>query len=518
MIQKALEKDRDRRYQSAAEIQLDLKRLRRGKGSAEAADVVAAAPPLRERLRSRPGSGSVKRLAVLPFSKGAGDAETDYLADGLSDSLIDCLSELPNVKVMSSASVSSYRGKEVDPKSAGRALGVGFVLTGRLEARGQTLMVAAELVNARDNSHVWGDRFNRRLSDLLDVENEIARAITDKLRVKLTESDKQRIVRRLNLNPEAYHLYLKGRYAWNRRTAASLNQGIAYFKQAIEKDPDYALAYSGLADCYIFLGWNSILAPGECMPRARAAAEKALQIDPTVAEAHSSLGLVRLFYEWDWHGAENEFRRALELNPEYAVARQWYSIQLLVFGRKEEALREMERAVQSDPLSLPVGTIAAYAYYLVRDGRRALDQIEKVIELDRNLSIGHFVRGNICEQLLGSYAEAIAEFEAAVTLSNRNCAMLGALGHCYGLMGDVVKAEALLKELEEAAAHKYVTPRAAAWILLGLGRHQEALQWLEKAFQERSAWVILVNLAPVYDSLRDTPQLGDLTRRYGIPG
>lgn len=520
IIEKALEKDRDRRYASAADIQLDLKRLTVGEQSDSIVDgsVPATRAPERERPRGRSGSGAVKRLAVLPFSRIGGDSGTEYLAEGLGESLIDYLSELPNVKVMASAAVAPHRDKAADPRAVGRALGVGFVLTGRLVVHGQNLRVAVELVNARDNSHVWGNHFNKSLSDLLAVENEIARAITNELRVKLTDSDKQRIARRLTGNPEAHRLYLQGRHAWNRRTAASLNQGIAYFTQAVEKDPNYALAYSGISDCYTFLGWNSILAPGECMPRARSAAEKALEIDPLLAEAHSSLGLVRLFYDWDWTGAETEFRRALDLNPDYAVARQWYSIQLLVFGRQEEALREMQRAIESDPLSLPVATIVAYAHYLVRDGRRALEQIERVIELDPNLSIGHFVRGNICEQLLGRSEEAIAEFEAAVTLSNRNCAMLGALGHCYGTAGEVAKAEALLKELEDTAAHKYVTPRAPAWILLGLGRREAALHWLEKAFQERSAWVILVNLAPGYDLLRGSVELRDLTRRYGIPG
>ncbi|HEV2426376.1 MAG TPA: protein kinase [Terriglobia bacterium] len=513
IIQKALEKDRDRRYRNAGDLQLDLRRL----GSAQAKPVPIPPGPPAERQRVRPGSGAVKRLAVLPFKKVGGDAETDYLAYGLGESLIDGLSELPNVKVIAAATVEAYRDKEADPKTVGRALGVGFVLTGRLVAQGQNLRVAAELVNTRDNSHVWGHRFNRSLSDLLDVENEIAQAITSELRVKLTESDKQRIARRLTENPEAYQLYLQGRWAWNQRTLASLNQGIACFKRAIEKDPHYVLAYSGIADCYTFLGWNSLMAPGECMPRARAAAEKALEIDASVAEAHSSLGLVRLLYDWDWAGAEAEFRRALELNYQNAVAHQWYALLLLVLGRREEAVREMELAVQGDSVPLPVGTIVAYAYYLLRDGRRALEQINGVLQSDPNLYIGRFVRGNICEQLLDSYEEARADFEAALVLSNRNASMVGALGHCYALTGEVAKAEQLLKELEEASAHRYITPRASAWILLGLGRHDEALQWLEKAFQERSAWVILANLAPIYDSLQGRPQLRNLTERYGIP-
>lgn len=510
IILKALEKDRNRRYQSTAEIQLDLGRLRRDKRG----PAVVPAGPQAERGSD---SGSVKRLAVLPFRRLGGDAETEYLAFGLGQSLIDGLSQLPNVRVMGAAAVEPYREKAVDPITVGLELGVGFVLTGTLVARGQSLRVRVALVNAADNYQEWGRHFDRTLSDLLDIENEIADAIVTQLRVKLTDSDRQRLSRRPTENEEAYRLYLQGRYAWDQRTAASLNEGIGCFKKAIEKDPNYALAYSGIADCYTFLGWNSLLAPGECMPRARSAAQKALSIDADLAEAHSSLGLVRLLYEWDWAGAEAEFRRALDLSSQNAVAHQWYALLLLLLGRREEALREMELAVQDESVPLPVGTIVAYAYYLLRDCRRALEQIDKVIESDPNLYIGRFVRGNIREQLLGSYEEARADFEAGVTLSNRNAFMLGALGHCYGAMGEVANAEALLKELEEASAHKYVTPRALAWILLGLGRHKEALQWLERAFQERSAWVILVNIAPIYDSLRDDPQLRDLTLRYGIP-
>jgi DNA-binding SARP family transcriptional activator/Tfp pilus assembly protein PilF len=476
-----------------------------------------ATAELHQQIESGAFQQGISRIAILPLCNESADPELDYLTDGLTESIIENLSQLPALRVMAWNTVVRYKGHQnsVDPRTIGRSLGVGFALTGKLVVRGQTLVIAVELINARDNSHVWGGKFQRGLSDLLDLENDIASAITEKLRLTLTESDKYRIARHPTSNPEAYALYLKGRYAWNRRTAASLNQGITYFKQAVEKDPRYALAYAGIADCYALLGWNSVVVPTDCMPRARTAAEKALEINPGLAEAHASLGIVRLFFDWDFSGAEGEFHRAIEINPEYAMARQWYAFQLVILDRQQEAFEQLERAVQSDPLSLSISTLAGYAYYLLRDTRRAIEQIEKVIELDANFAPARFVRGSIYE-LLGSYAQAAEEFESAAGLSARNPAMLGALGHCYGAAGQTGKAENLLDELQAMAGRTYVTPRAIAWVLLGLERQEEALEWLEKTFQERSAWALLVKLLPVYDNLRSNLRVGDLLRRYHL--
>jgi len=303
---------------------------------------------------------------VLPFVNAGGDPNAEYLSDGITESLINSVSQIPGIKVVSRSSAFHYKGKDVGARTVGRELGVRAVLTGRIVQRGDGLSIRAELVDARDDTHLWGEQYNRRLSDILAVQEEIAGDISGKLRQRLTGEEMKRLTRRSTENPEAYGLYLKGRYHWNKRTGQDLQKGIGYFQQAIEKDPTYALAYAGLADCYAVLFLYAGLPSSENFPKAKAAASKALEIDDTLAQAHAALAFTHEVFYWDFSAAEKEYRRAIELDPKYPTAHHWYSLYLSGLGRYEQAIAEAERAYELDPLSPIISTNRAVALVRAR--------------------------------------------------------------------------------------------------------------------------------------------------------
>ncbi len=495
IIDKCLEKDRNLRYQHASEVRADLQRLKRDTDSSK---VAAVTEP------------QVLRVAVLPFENLGGNPETEFLSDGITESIISSLSQSTGLRVISRASVFRYKGSNIDLPVISRELNVSAVVLGRMVQRSEELLISVELVDPRDSSVVWSTRLRRKMAEILALEEEIAQGIAENLRSKLCDSKK-----RPTENPEAFQLCLKGRYHWNKRTEDSLRKSLECFNLAVEKDPSCALAYAGVADTYGMLVWNMMVSPRDGLPKAKAAASKALDIDGELAEAHSSLAFVKLFYEWDWQGAEREFQRAIELNPNYAMTWQWYAMELAALGRHEEALRETDRALQLDPLSMSINTTTGLLFYLVREYELAQEQIRKTLDLDASFFPAHFVRGCI-QQQLDHREEAVKELQEAAELSHRLPLFLGALGHGYAIFGDNEKAGEILQELLAMRQNKYGSSFCIAEIYLGLGEVDRALDWLEKACDERATWMIFLKVHPIFERLHAQPRFIEILRRMGL--
>jgi TolB-like protein/Tfp pilus assembly protein PilF/predicted Ser/Thr protein kinase len=544
ILSKALEKDRKLRHQSASDLRADLQRLKRDTDSARVAALsgvvpAAGAKPWWRRKTALAAAGlalaallalgtwfavfrapgeAIDSLAVLPFVNASNDPNTEYLSDGISDSLINNLSQLPNLRVMARSTVFRYKGKEADPQKVGEDLRVRAVLSGRLLQRGDTLIVRAELMDVAKGSQLWGGQYNRKASDVFALQEDLSKEISEKLRLKLTGDERKRLAKRPTENAEAYQLYLKGRHFWNKRPRSSdVEKGIEYFQQAIEKDPDYALAYAGLADSYAVLGaWESDarIAPREVMPKATAAAMKALALDDQLSEAHASLGFVSLHYDWDWREAEKQLKQAIALNPNYATAHHWYSHYAMAMGRSEESLAASKRALELDPLDDTINAHLAWHYYYARQYDQAIAQSRKTLELNPNSFWAHYFLGLAYEQKR-MFAQAIPEFQQAIAVSSATFAK-GALGHAYALLGNRSEALRLLSELKEPSPRGYVPSYNISVVYEGLGEEQ-AFQWLEKAYEEHSSWSVYLKVEPRLDPLRSDPRFADLLRRIGLP-
>ncbi|HEX2714528.1 MAG TPA: tetratricopeptide repeat protein, partial [Candidatus Acidoferrales bacterium] len=399
-----------------------------------------------------------------------------------------------------------------------RELNVDAVVEGSVLRSGGRVRITAQLIHAATDQHLWAESYERDFRDVLSLQREVARAVANEIQIQLTPQEQVRLSSARTVDPEAYQLYLKGRFYWNKRTEADLYKGIQYFQQAIDLDPNYALAYSGMADCYSLLGWDlfGALAPREALPIAKAAAGRALEKDDSLAEAHSSLAWTKLAFDWDWAGAEREFKRALELNPGYAVAHQWYAECLAGMGRYEEAGAEAKQARELDPLSLTINTIAGWILYFDRQNDQAMAQFRRTLELDPNFWVAHWTLGRAYEQKR-MFAEAIAELQRASALSAGSPLSLAALGHAYAVSGQTVGAQHVLAQLKELAEKRYVLPYSIATIYAGLGETDEAFRWLERAYEERSGWLIWLRAEPVSDALRPDPRFQDLLRRIGLP-
>jgi TolB-like protein/Flp pilus assembly protein TadD len=438
----------------------------------------------------------------------------EYLSDGISESLINGLSQLPDVKVIARSSAFKSKGTEVDLKELAKALGVEAILTGRLTQRGENLSISVELVNASDKTQMWGEQYDRKMSDLLAIQREIAREIVEKLKLKVSGEEKG-LAKHYTESNEAYQLYLKGRFYWNKRTGEALKKSIEYFNQAIEKDPSFALAYVGLADCYVVPA--NPLPPREVMPKAKAAAMRVLELDETLAEAHASLARVLAAYDWDWTSAEKEYKRAIELNPRYAIAHQWYGGCLAVMGRSNEAIAERKRAQELDPLSLIINFELGSAFYYARDYDQAIEQFQKTLELDQNFPPAHVSLPAAYEQK-GMYGEAIAEFKSAIPRKGGSEWTLSkaGLGHVYAVSGKKSEARTVLEELKQLSGQEYVPAPGIALIYAGLGEKDQAFAWLDKGYEERSFQMQWIKIEPRWDSLRSDPRFQDLMRRVGL--
>ena len=459
---------------------------------------------------------AIDSVAVLPFVNASTVSDTEYLSDGITETLIRQLSQIPRLKVMARSTVFRYKGSSIDPQKVGRDLNVRAVLTGRVLQHGEVLTISMELMDVRDGSQLWGRQYNGKLADTLAVQEDIAREVTDKLRLRLAGVEEKRLTEHVTENAEAYQLYLKGRFYWNKRTPDGIQKAVESLHRAIEKDPSYALAYAGLADCYHVPA--NPLPPREKMPLAKAAALKALQLDGTLVEAHTTLARVLFVYDWDWPAAEKEFKRAIELNPRYAPAHQWYGGYLSAIGRFREADAEKKRALELEPLSLIVNFEVGLAFHYSRNYDQAIDQFQKTLELDANFPPPHTFLAAAYEQK-GMFEEAITAFQRAISVTQgpaKTLAMAG-LGHVYAVSGRKTEARKILAELQRLSEHSYVQATDVALVYAGLGDKDKVFAWLDKAYEEHSFALSNLKVEPRFDLLRSDQRFADLLRRIGLP-
>lgn len=464
-------------------------------------------------LAARSGGYSV---AVLPLDNAGGDPETEYLADGITDGLIAYLSRLPGIRVMARSTVFRYKGQSVKIGDLARELNVQAALFGRILGREGKLEIDVELVEGRNGWRLWGEQYRRELSDLLAIQEEIAREISDKLRLHLNPEQEVKLRKRSTENTSAYQDYLRGRYHWNKMSEEGLRKGIEHFERAIREDPAFAPAYSGLADCYGMMAHYSRLAPREVMPKAKAAAAKAVALDENLAEGHAALAGILTYHEWKFAAAEAEYRRALELDPNYVVAHHRFGDLLSLVGRAEEAMEEFRRALELDPLSMVINMELAWNLYIARDYPRSLEQSLRTLEMDPTFASARFMLGLAYEQL-EDFPKAIEAFEKARDGSGRNPTSLANLAHVYARAGKKRRALALLAELKAPSRSGFVLPSMIALVHTGLGDQSQALQWLDKAIEERDASLVWLKTEPRFDALRGSKKFQTLLKRIGFP-
>jgi TolB-like protein/Flp pilus assembly protein TadD len=453
-------------------------------------------------------------VAVLPFSNLSADPENEYFSDGITFDIINHLAKITGLKVISRTSVMGYKATEKRLRQIGEELGVTSIVEGEVQRIGDRVRINAQLLDARTDEHLWAEQYDRELLDVFAIQSDVAVKVATALKATLTPSEEERIEATPTDDFNAYTLYLKGRYFWDKR-GEGLKKGLEYFQRALEIDREYALAHTGVADCYSLLSFYGYLAPKEAMPRAKAAAMRALEIDKDLAEAHCSLGFARCFFDWDLEAAERDFRQAMELNPGYAPAYFWYAGLLTSTGRFAEAAGQNERGLSVDPLSV-FGNMH-YGWNLVgpRQYERARTQLTKALELEPTYPLAHWLLG-------GAYwydsrtDEAIASFERAVEHSGNALWFRAYLASALGESGRVDEARAVLSEMETQSRHRYVRAALTAIVCMGLGEWDEALEWLEKAFDERDMWMITFNVDPLFDPVRSNPRFIALMEKVGV--
>jgi serine/threonine protein kinase/tetratricopeptide (TPR) repeat protein len=518
VIAKALEKDPARRYQTMADGRADLRRAREAGGRAGAASM-SGSTVVRGTRRRKSDSGKVSAIqsvAVLPFVNSGNDPDAEYLSDGITEGIINRLSRLRGLRVTSRSTVFRYKSSTSDVRAIASELKVRAIVLGRLFQRDQRLVVKVELVDVRRQAQLWGEQYNRPQADIFDVQEGIAIEVARSLEVALSRDDQKQLVKRHTEDGAAYRAYLRGRFCWNKRTVQGFLQAIEHFQEAIEQDPSYALAHIGLADTYNLLGYYNTQRPTQAYTRAKAASRRGLEIDPSMAEAHGSLGYTHLFFDRDWSAAERSFKEAIRLHASYASAHQWYGWYFIAMGRPEEALAAMTRAHGIDPLSLIINDHLGYCLALAGQSDAAVQQLKATLELDPNFAITHLRLGSVYLEL-GRTEEAIQEMEVAARLTEGRLA-LGYLGHACGVAGDRTRASRILDDLRARAADRFVSPLDFALIHAGLGDVDAVFVSLKEAETERVSDLVRIRVLPWPDLVRSDPRFTALLRALGLEG
>jgi serine/threonine-protein kinase len=521
IVHRMLAKDPAGRFASAEEVLATLKETRQRLASGELKASGRTVPAL-GRTATGPTAAApwaeppVPSIAVLPLANLSGDEANEYFSDGLSEDLINALANISGLNVASRTSAFFFKGKEMDIREIASTLGVETVLEGSVRKAGNRIRVTAQLINAADGYHIWSQSYDRDLEDVFAIQDEISRTIAETLEVKLLHSGDRPLVRPHTQDIEAYNLYLQGRYHWNRRYRGGMQAAMRFFQQAMGKDPSFALPYSGLADSLAILAFYNYLPPNEAFPKSKAAAEGALRIDDTIAEAHSSLAFVKTFYDWDWEGGDRGFVAALEREPNYGTAHWWYASALMVRGRPEDSDRELRLALEAEPLSAIIVGGASFHFYFRRQYDRALKQARRSLELDPAFGPSHAFLG-WCYLELGDFEAAVAEWRRTIDLMENVALVQAMLGVTYARCGNEKEARKTLAELIEQSRSRHISPYHLAILCTALGETDDAFDWLEKAYQGRNNWLPFLRLDPGIDPLRGDPRLDDLIKRVGLP-
>ena len=542
VINKALEKERGLRYQHAADLRAELQRLKRDTDFARA----AAAGGVVARGRARPGWGvktgaaagalalgallalgtwsaifraegeAIDSIAVLPFANATNDPNAEYLSDGITETLINSLTQLPRLRVTARSTVFRYKGKDADSQKVGNDLRVRAVLSGRLLQQGDTLIVRTELMDVSNGSQLWGGQYSRKASDVFALQEDLSREISEKLRLRLTPEERQRLTKRHTENANAYQLYLKGKYHWNKRSPEGIQRAVEYFQQAVDTDPAYALAYAGLADSYNIMSFFNMVPPRSAMPKAKASAMKALEIDSGLAEPHISLGYASFTFDWDWPAARTHIDQALALNASAVLNHTAYPFYLTVSGRPEEAVSVAQQALDRDPVSASFSHNLAVQFHLAGQFDKAIEEGRRTIELDSDIAIAHDVLA-MSFAAKGMYREALLEMERAIALSPASAVSLGNLGYVRARLGQRSEAQHIVEQLDAASRERYTPALAFAAVYSGLDEKDQAFTWLDKAYEERCNRLAYLKNESTWTGLRGDPRFDDLLRRIGLP-
>jgi adenylate cyclase len=458
---------------------------------------------------------AVASIAVLPFVNMSNDPNQDYLSDGLTDGILNSLAHIEGLKVSARNSSFRFKGLNVDIKEVGKKLDVGTVLEGSVQIDGDRIRITAQLINVEDEFHFWSEQYDEKMDNVFAIQDKIATAIAEKLELTLLAREYDKNIKKPKVT-KAFDLYLKGRAHWNVRTPSDLKKGIELFEQAIAIDSSYAAAYSGLADCYNALGYGSHLSPKQTFRKAKVAAMKAWQLDSTLAEPHASLGFFNFYYGWDWEAAEQEFRTSIALNPNYALAYNWYAYYLTAMQRYDEAIAILKKAIELDPLSEPIHSDIGFSIYYSGNYEQAVEKLQACVRTNPRFGPAHLWLGRSYQEQ-GNYVQAIYEYKAALDLNNDWPVALAALGHVYGVSGDKKNAHHILNTLRRLSAKKFVTAYGMALVYAGLDEKEQAFNWLNKAYEERSNWLVWLKTDPRFNSLRSEGKFAEMVNKVGLP-